>query len=67
MPIYEYECDVCGATEEYILPIEKKDIHNFMGCSTCKTGQIFRTISTGTGFKMKGYSEKNGYSKGDNE
>jgi len=59
MPIYEYQCEKCG----YIF--EEVNINNItklsVECPHCK-GLSKKIMSSGS-FRIKGYSEKNGYSK----
>ena len=59
MPIFEYQCIKCG----YIF--EEVNINNVtklsVKCPNCEK-LAKRIMSTGS-FRIKGYSEKNGYSK----
>jgi putative FmdB family regulatory protein len=59
MPIYEYQCKKCGYIFEQI---EFKGIKKISTiCPVCENIAP-RVISSGS-FRIKGYSEKNGYSK----
>lgn len=59
MPIYEYACKKCG----YIF--EKVNINKVtkltVKCPNCD--DIAKRIMSSSNFVIKGYSEKNGYSK----
>lgn len=61
MPIYEYKCNKCYIVKEKYLSISQmEDII----CMYCKCGgNLIKIPSTGS-FKINGYSEANGYSKG---
>lgn len=65
MPIYEYNCSVCGAIVEKIYKIEDKP--EVVGCDNCKEeGRdyfMFPIMSSGS-FVINGYNELNGYSGG---
>jgi putative FmdB family regulatory protein len=59
MPIYEFQCKKCGYIFEQI---EFKKITKISTkCPVCK-GISPRIMSSGS-FRIKGYSEKNGYAK----
>jgi putative FmdB family regulatory protein len=59
MPIYEYQCKKCGYIFEQI---EFKNIPKISTeCPICKS--IAPKIMSKGSFRIKGYSEKNGYSK----
>ena len=62
MPIYEFRCNKCMKFTTVLLPISstKKKIK----CNFCDD-YAERKISVTGGYKMKGFSAKNGYSKGD--
>jgi putative FmdB family regulatory protein len=62
MPIYEFECSVCGHTKE-ILMIKKSDWKGShkLGCDKCK-GMYHKIISAPSDPVVKGFNEKNGYS-----
>jgi putative FmdB family regulatory protein len=62
MPIYEFRCDDCMRFTMALLPISSKQKKT--KCQFCG-GDAERKISVTGGYKMKGYSAKNGYSKGD--
>ena len=55
MPIYEYECDKCGATFEAIQAISAKPLKtcNGLGCEDKDNGKVHRLVST-SGFILKG-------------
>lgn len=42
MPNYDFQCDKCGATEEVILPLDKRDDDRY--CSDCFGGRMIRII-----------------------
>jgi putative FmdB family regulatory protein len=62
MPIYEFMCESCFKITVESLPItsNKKNTK----CDWCEK-KAKRIISAPSGFEIKGYSAKNGYSKGD--
>jgi putative FmdB family regulatory protein len=55
MPIYEYECDKCGAVFEAIQAISAKPLKtcNGLGCDDKDNGKIHRLVSA-SGFILKG-------------
>ncbi|MBT7196153.1 MAG: zinc ribbon domain-containing protein, partial [Nitrospina sp.] len=55
MPIYEYECDKCGATFEAIQAISAKPLKtcNGLGCDDKDNGKVHRLVSA-SGFILKG-------------
>jgi putative FmdB family regulatory protein len=55
MPIYEYECDKCGANFEAIQAISAKPLKtcNGLGCDDKDNGKVHRLISA-SGFILKG-------------
>ena len=65
MPIYEYVCSKCKDVKSLLIKYENRDEMTGSSCCECNNGSMVRMIADGTGFKMKGYSERNGYSKGD--
>lgn len=60
MPLYEYQCRKCGYIFEEVVFSQLPKIET--KCSNCKKGITKKLISVGS-FQIKGYSEKNGYSK----
>lgn len=63
MPIYEYQCEKCGYIFEEVT--FAKTIKISTKCPNCD-GFSKKILSSGI-FNIKGYSEKNGYSKGDSK
>jgi len=61
MPIYEFKCKNCGNVESRRYPINSNI--KKITCWKCK-GNAIKIISS-SNFIMNGYSEKNGYSKGE--
>jgi len=63
MPIYEYECQKCGEKTEKYSKVKDRDYsypcHSTEGCD----GIYKRLISKDIKPVIKGFSEKNGYSK----
>lgn len=58
MPIYEYECNICGVrAEKLVLGDEGYD---GVACPYCAGGLLFK-VPSATNFRIKGYSEANGY------
>ena len=55
MPIYEYECDKCGATFEAIQAISAKPLETCqgLGCNDKDNGKVRRLVSA-SGFILKG-------------
>lgn len=55
MPIYEYECDKCGANFEAIQAISAKPLKtcNGLGCDDKDNGKVRRLVSA-SGFILKG-------------
>ncbi len=55
MPIYEYECDKCGAVFEAIQAISAKPLKtcNGLGCDDKDNGKVRRLVSA-SGFILKG-------------
>ena len=55
MPIYEYECDKCGATFEAIQAISAKPLKTCkgLGCNDKDNGKVHRLVSA-SGFILKG-------------
>lgn len=57
MPIYEYRCPNCNATNSEFRPIDQRD-HPTLGCSACATPDIThamqRTISAPYGIVAGG-------------
>ena len=42
MPIYEYQCQECGAISEYLLPVGGGDL---VLCKSCGSSQVEKVIS----------------------
>lgn len=61
MPIYEFKCSKCKRTTEKMLPITDDRDYIICNCDYIAT----KILSSGI-FNIKGYSEGNGYSKGEN-
>lgn len=59
MPEYNYECKQCGLLR--ITQSIKSDV--LKECPICCGADIQRVLSDNVGFEIKGYSEKNKYSK----
>ncbi|MBT4104864.1 MAG: zinc ribbon domain-containing protein, partial [Nitrospina sp.] len=55
MPIYEYECDKCGAQFEAMQAISAKPLKtcNGLGCDDKDNGKVRRLVSA-SGFILKG-------------
>jgi putative FmdB family regulatory protein len=62
MPIYEFRCEKCMKITVDVLPISSQ--RQTTPCQFCGD-DAKRMVSAPSGFKIKGYSAKNGYSKGD--
>ena len=63
MPLYEFMCDDCmKLTTKLLRPNDKRKI---IKCSHCGHETAKKIISAPGGFDIKGYSAKNGYSKGE--
>jgi len=60
MPIYEFMCGNCLKITSEFLPISS--VKQLTKCRFCDLVRARRIISSGV-YKMKGFSEKNGYSK----
>ena len=58
MPIYEFQCEGCYKISERIVPQGVKIVE----CDHC--GDFAHKIISAGSFKINGYSESNGYSKG---
>jgi putative FmdB family regulatory protein len=62
MPIYEYECTKCGATEEVFQKLSEKPLRKCRHCS----GNLHKLIShssfhlKGTGWYVTDYANKSG-------
>lgn len=58
MPLYKYTCSDCGTKTEKLASISRE----FIWCPKC--GEAAKRVFCADGgiFKIKGYSEKNGYS-----
>ena len=56
MPIYEYKCPSCGLKYEFLVDSDKLD-------KECRCGAILLKVPSTSSFVIKGFSEKNGYSK----
>lgn len=61
MPIYEFECKNCKKITQKYLPINSKI--KICECKHC--GSRAKKILSSVIFNIRGYSEKNGYSKGE--
>jgi putative FmdB family regulatory protein len=59
MPIFSFKCNVCS-TEFEMIVTKNKEIR----CPACNTNNITK-IPSSFNFKVKGYNERNGYSKKD--
>lgn len=55
MPIYEYECEKCGATFEAMQNVSAKPLKtcNGLGCNDKDNGKVHRVVSA-SGFILKG-------------
>jgi putative FmdB family regulatory protein len=62
MPVYEYQCTTCERIFEVITIRKDKDPHK---CPDC--GHNGKKILSSSTYRMKGYSEKNGYSNTESE
>ena len=60
MPIYEFECLSCG--KRFELYVQGCRINTI--CPVCKSNDV-RKVPSVSSFRIKGYSEANGYSKKD--
>lgn len=62
MPIYEFECELCGHRKE-ILILKESDLKGShkLGCDKCK-GMYKRIISAPAEPIIHGFNAKNGYS-----
>ena len=58
MPIFEYECKKCNNIFEKLVLTETPKII----CPICSSETVTKIISS-SNFKVKGYSELNGYTK----
>lgn len=63
MPIYEFMCEKCMRITSKMLSIEDKT--KIIDCEKCNSGKANRIMSVTGGHDIKGYSAKNGYSKGE--
>lgn len=61
MPIFEYQCKKCGYIFEEVILNKIPKIGTI--CPNCS--YIATKIISDSNFVIKGYSEKNGYSKGE--
>lgn len=61
MPIYEFRCDKCMKITVESLPISSQK--KVTKCQFCEEIIAERIMSAPSGFNIKGYSAKNGYSK----
>lgn len=59
MPIYEFRCPKCKKITEKMFSINEKSDY-----IVCKCGYIATKILSPVFNRIKGFSEKNGYSKG---
>lgn len=51
MPIYEYHCDACGCTKEYLQKMSDAPI---VVCPECGSDTAFHKNVTAAGFRLKG-------------
>ena len=63
MAIYEFKCEKCMKLTVRSFPISSQQ--KTVKCEFCNEMTAKRIISVPSGYKMKGYSAKNGYSKGE--
>lgn len=63
MAIYEFKCDDCMKLTVRSLPISSSQ--KTVKCEFCGNMKAKRILSVPSGYKMKGFSAKNGYSKGE--
>lgn len=63
MPIYEYMCEKCNKITERMMSINSR--LDTIECKWCNCDCAKRMISVPSRYEMKGYSAKNGYSKGE--
>lgn len=59
MPIYEFMCGKCLKITQESLPINSNK--KLTDCRFCKRNRARKIISQYSGYRMNGYSEKNGY------
>ena len=57
MPIFEFYCKNCDHNFESLVPVGTKE-------TTCACGNTGVKIMSAPNFKINGFSEANGYSKG---
>lgn len=65
MPIYEYECSQCGRViEKFTTRVATNEDHLIEDHCICEdVGMVhYKKVISTPHFKIKGYSEKNGYS-----
>lgn len=65
MPIYEYECVICGKVVEHECKASKKPL--VIKCECYIDGimpSLMRPIISRSSFVINGFNEKNGYSGG---
>ncbi len=61
MPMYQFSCEKCEHQEDFILPVDKRDISQ--DCSKCK-GVMKRNVSGALNFRLGvGSWERNGYTE----
>lgn len=60
MAIYEFKCEYCMKLTMKSLPISSEQ--KTTKCDYCR-GKAKRIISVPSGYKMKGFSYRNGYSR----
>ncbi len=61
MPIYEFKCKDCLVVTQGSFPIN----NNVKKVKCRKCGKTAEKIISTSNFKVNGFSEKNGYSKGE--
>jgi putative FmdB family regulatory protein len=54
MPTYEYICNKCEAVTEVERKIRDYNVPPEEGCKECGSKDIYRGVSTGTSFNLKG-------------
>lgn len=62
MPIYTYECNMCGHQKE-IFASSAKTRPKVVKCDNDKCIYYMYFIMSACNFKINGYNEKNGYTK----
>lgn len=62
MAVYEYKCSKCGSITTKEFPISGSV--DWVFCDRCRKGKAKKIISV-SNFRVKGFSEKNNYSRSD--